>query len=65
MSFPGDPREPRELLGRLVRQVWLDWAREQENPKASWLLSWEDLDDGQREVDMRIGEVLFERGRTA
>ena len=63
MSFPGDPAEPRELLGRLVRQVWLEWAREQPDAKPSWLLPWEELDDGQREVDMRIGEVLFERGK--
>ena len=65
MSFPGDPAEPRELLGRLVRQVWTEWAREQPEAKPSWLLPWEDLDDGQREVDMRIGAVLFEQGKKA
>lgn len=61
----GDPAEPRELLGRLVRQIWIEWAREQDDPKPSWLLPWEELDDGQREVDMRIGETLFEAGRRA
>jgi hypothetical protein len=53
----------REDLGRLVRHVWVEWAREQDNPKPSWLLSWEDLDDGQREVDMRIGEALVKAAR--
>jgi DNA-binding PadR family transcriptional regulator len=58
-------REPRELLGRSVRQVWVEWAHEQPDPKPSWLLPWEDLDEGQREVDMRIGDALFAAGRTA
>ena len=31
---PGDPAEPRELLGRLVRQVWVKWASEQPHPEA-------------------------------
>ena len=48
----------REALGRLVRQVWMDWAREQPDPKPSWLAGWDELDDGQREVDMRIGEAV-------
>lgn len=62
-AIAGDPEEPRELLGRLVRQVWIEWAREQDDPKPSWLLPWEDLDDGQKEVDMRIGEKLFKAGQ--
>jgi hypothetical protein len=60
---PGDPTEPRELVGRLVRQIWIEWAREQLDPKPSWLLPREDLDAGQREVDMRIGAALFLAGR--
>lgn len=59
------PVEPRELVGRMVRQVWVQWASEQPDPKPSWLLPWEALDDGQREVDMRIGEKLFEAGQIA
>lgn len=62
---PGDPAEPRELVGRSVRQVWVEWAAEQADPKPSWLLPWEELDDGQKEVDMRIGAALFEAGRKA
>lgn len=62
---PGDPAEPREALGAFVRQVWVEWAREQDDPKPSWLTSWDELDAGQREVDMRIGTALFEAGKKA
>ena len=50
--------DSREELGRLVRAVWTEWASEQSDPKPSWLTDWEDLDDGQREVDMRIGSTV-------
>ena len=48
----------REALGRRVREVWVEWAREQPDPKPSHLVGWDDLDEGNREVDMRIGEAL-------
>lgn len=48
----------REALGRLVRETWVTWAREQPDPKPSWLTGWDELDEGQREVDMRIGEAV-------
>lgn len=48
----------REELGRVVRGVWVTWAREQADARHSWLVPWDDLDDGQREVDMRIGEAV-------
>ena len=54
-AIPGDPREP---LGRLVRETWVAWACEQRDRKLSWLVPWDNLDDGQREVDMRIGEAV-------
>lgn len=54
---------PREERGRLVRKVWVNWACEQTAPKPSWLLPWEQLDDAQHEVDMRIGDALFALGR--
>jgi hypothetical protein len=50
----------REALGRRVREVWVEWAREQPGPKPSHLVGWDDLDEGNREVDMRIGEALAE-----
>jgi len=48
----------REWLGKLVRHAWVDWAKEQENPKPSWLVPWEDLKESDREADRRIGEFL-------
>lgn len=48
----------REALGRLVRETWVAWAREQADAKPSWLLPWEELAERDREVDMRIGEAV-------
>ena len=45
----------REALGRLVRQVWMDWAREQPDPKPSWLAGWDEL-DAHPELERRHGE---------
>jgi hypothetical protein len=55
----------REELGRLVRAVWMEWAAGQPDPKPSWLTEWDDLDEGQREVDMRIGETVAAVARAA
>jgi hypothetical protein len=55
--------DDREALGRLVRRVWTDWALEQADPKPSWLDTWSELDDGQREVDMRIGAAVAKAER--
>lgn len=48
----------REELGKLVRDTWTRWAATQVAPKDSWLVPWEELGDGQREVDMLIGEAV-------
>lgn len=48
----------RTHLARVVRHVWVDWALEQQDPPESWLQTWSELDDGQREVDARIGEAV-------
>lgn len=61
----GNPQALRERLGRIVREVWVEWAREQPSPKASWLVPWEGLNEPDREVDRRIGERLFAEGRRA
>lgn len=47
-----------EMLGVEVRRVWLAWAREQPNPKPSWLVPWEELSEPDREVDRRIGMAI-------
>lgn len=38
------------------------WAREQPDPKPSWLLPWEELTEPEREVDRRIGHQLYALG---
>jgi hypothetical protein len=48
----------------MVRDTWVAWAREQPDPKPSWLVPWDDLDDGQRAVDVMIGRELFNFGLT-
>jgi hypothetical protein len=48
----------REDLGRIVRETWVKWALGQPDPKPSWLTGWDDLDAGQREVDMLIGSAV-------
>ena len=53
--------DDREPLGRIVRETWVAWAKEQPDPKPSWLTGWDELDDGQREVDMRIGSAVAAR----
>jgi hypothetical protein len=55
--------DDRDALGKHVRAVWISWAREQPNPKPSWLVPWEGLGEADREVDRRIGEVLYRRGQ--
>jgi hypothetical protein len=54
----GVTADPREQYGQMVRSVWTEWALEQASPKESWLLPWCMLDDGQREVDKRIGAAV-------
>lgn len=54
-----------ESLGRFVREIWIEWAQEQPNPKPSWLVPWEGLSEPDKEVDRRIGRALFRMGRTA
>ena len=55
--------DDREPLGRIVRETWVAWAKEQPEQKPSWLVSWDELDDGQREVDMRIGSAVAAEAR--
>lgn len=55
----------RELLGKRVRSVWVQWARTQPNPKPSWLVPWDRLGEPDREVDRLIGEELYRMGWVA
>lgn len=51
-------QEKREYLGRQVRNVWVEFAKEQANPKPSHLIGWDELDEDNKEVDRRIGEHI-------
>lgn len=64
-AAPAQPPAPepqgvvdREALGREVRRIWIEWAREQPNPKPSWFVPWDELAEPDREVDRRIGEQI-------
>jgi hypothetical protein len=52
--------DPAESLGRIVRETWVRWALEQpdvgEHP--SWTEPWDELDERDREVDVRIGAAV-------
>lgn len=54
-----------ESMGRKVREVWIGWAKERPEPKASWLMPWEELSEPDKDVDRRIGRVLWELGFSA
>lgn len=48
----------RELGGKLVRDLWIEWAREQPNPKPSWLIPWSELPEPDKEADRQIYEGI-------
>ena len=51
----------RDFLGQLVRVAWIEWAKEQPNPRASWLVPWNKMMESDREADRRIGEYVAAR----
>lgn len=52
----------RNALGRRVREVWIEWAKTQPNPKPSWLVSYDDLSEADKEADRCIGSALHGDG---
>jgi len=56
---------PRENLGKIVREVWIEWAEQQPRAKDSWFTPWDELDEPYKEVDRRIGERLWQLGYLA
>ena len=50
--------QTREFYGQLVRMAWIEWAKEQPDPKPSWLVPWAELSEPDREADRRIGETV-------
>lgn len=51
--------ELRERLGMRVREVWIEWAKTQPNPKPSWLVPWDQLGEPDKEADRCIGAALW------
>lgn len=62
-SSPQIGDELRERLGKIVRDAWVRWASEQESPKPSWLVPWDELSEPDKEADRRIGEALWWHAR--
>lgn len=57
----GEDAEPRlstESLGRLVREVWIEWAKAQPDPKPSWLVPWAELDERDKDADRQIAGAI-------
>jgi hypothetical protein len=53
----------REVLGRVVREAWVQWAKEQPDVvnRPEWTDPWEKIPERIREVDCRIGEAVLDR----
>jgi hypothetical protein len=50
--------EVRDALGRLVREAWVKWALTQPDPKPSWLVPYDQLNEADKEADRQIGEAV-------
>lgn len=48
----------RDVLGRVVRKAWVQWARTQLNAKPSWLVPYDSLTESDKEADRQIGEAV-------
>jgi hypothetical protein len=47
-------------LGRIVRNAWIEWAKEQPNLKASWLVPYDELNQADKDADIRIGQAVVD-----
>ena len=43
----------------MVREVWVEEAAKDPNPKPHHLLSWDELDERNKEIDCLIGERIM------
>jgi hypothetical protein len=48
----------RDILGRVVREAWVRWARAQPDPKPSWLVPYDELSETDKEADRQIAEAV-------
>ncbi len=60
MTTDTDARETNSgsTWGRIVRETWVACASEQDDPKPSHLIDWDELDEWNKEVDRRIGDAV-------
>lgn len=49
----------RDELGKIVRDAWIEWAKQQPNPKTSWLVPYEELEEPDKEADRMIAEAVL------
>lgn len=56
----GPSDEYIEKLAVVVREAWVVWAKEQPDPKPSWLVPWEELSETDKEADRRIARAVAE-----
>jgi hypothetical protein len=47
-----------DTLGRVARDAWIEWAKNQPNPKPVHLLPYDQLPEGDKEADRQIGEAV-------
>ncbi len=57
-AAPAGGEIDRDTLGRMVREAWVRWAQTQPNPKASWLVPYDELSEPDKEADRQIGEAV-------
>ncbi len=57
------PDLSRDDLGRIVREAWCGWAKNQPQSrmKDSWLVPFDELNESDKEVDRLIGEAVVRR----
>lgn len=46
----------RDVLGRMTREAWVRWAESHQQPSASWLVPYENLDETEKEANRQMGE---------
>ncbi len=63
LSVAKPPEDPRERLGRAVREAWVKWHDEKPHPKESWCITWEFLDEDNKEMDRQIGDAVLAEQR--
>lgn len=49
---------PQDHLGRIIRETWIQWAKEQDRPKEDWLAPYEDTPENIKDVDRRLGAAI-------